>query len=994
MCAMNDSSQSWQHSLTQCRQIYRDFRQKAHIANHVLLLARVIAEELEQDRHRLSDLSTLIDGMTEQQFKHRIEQMRARIGVVDFNQNEEHWRAFLSSAIEHHMAAGDSASQAIERVCSPLWLRFVFTAHPTFALTRDGMESIVHNLTQSDTDASLASSSQAIRAHAPSLDDEYELAAHAIATGRRALKRFFAIAFEVVEKYESLNDPPNFSMVSLASWVGYDSDGRSDISWADNFHKRLLSRIAYLDELSQDLQSIATALPASHASLAQQMEHLSDNLTKDSKASSDLLPAFKKWSGHKNNPNHTDDIEWLKKAGQDLHHGKHHAASKGMSITPRALEKTLCDFYRTCHQQLPHDTLRSHLCGRLSAIITLLRHHGVSTARAHMRINASQINNALRPLISDDAPSAPEVRHKQLLTILNKQLDKEEEVAINFGSLIAEPLSARRMVMSMKNMIDYTDKHTPIRFLIAECESSLTLLGGLYFLRLFGIADMVELCPLFETPQSMRTGHRIIEEFLDHPHGRAYIEQHGRLHVQIGFSDSARQIGQIASVLAIENLHMQIARLLKRKKMSHITVLFFDTHGEAVGRGGFAGGIGERPFYLCSPYARALFHDLQLRHEQEMSFQGGDGYMWFFDEALAFASLVRVSEHYLYHHMQLHRPHETTARASVGDPLYDEPDFAINLADTVRNFNQNLMHDAGYGDILLLFGGSLLFASGSRPLARADEQRHYTSRLKPQDWRAIPQNAILQQLGMVPHLLGGIGDYLDAHSDEAVQMLQKSARFRHIMTNVWNCDQWCESLVLESYAAMRSPALWSAMARHSHDSLHSDHLRKTASLLENHPMSDDVLKIIRLITRNYDAFHSWCEKNQKAIASHTQKTRHEESEDVMILHALRIALLQYSYGQLLNLPDFSYQQGFGRADIEDMILHMNVPQALEILRNVFPREPFTIEQEDFGAPSSYASDALKGYRHEHQEIFEPLEQSYGLIRRISMALMHHIGAVG
>ena len=990
---MSNSSQSWQESLAHCRQTYREFRQKSHLANHVLLLARVIAEELEQDRHRLGDLSALIDGMTEQQFKHRIEQMRARIGVISIEQNEELWRAFLRSAIEHHMAAGNSAAQAIERVCSALWLRFVFTAHPTFALTRDGMESIVHNLTQSSTDSSLASASQAIRAHAPSLDDEYDLAAHAIATGRRALKRFFAIAFEVAEEYESLNEPPHLSMVSLASWVGYDSDGRSDISWADNFHKRLLSRIAYLDELSDDLQSIAAALPSSHQPLVQQMKQLSDNLTKDSKASSELLPAFKKWSGHKDTPDHKDDIEWLKKAGQDLHRGKHHAASKGMSITPHALEEILCDFYRACHQ-LPDDALRRHLCGRLSAIITLLRHHGVSTARAHMRINASQINNALRPLISEDAPTAPEVRHKRLLTILNEQLDKEEEFAINFGSLIAEPLSARRMVMSMKHMIDYTDQHTPIRFLIAECESSLTMLGGLYFLRLFGIADMVELCPLFETPQSMRTGHRIIEEFLNHPHGRAYIEQHGRLHVQIGFSDSARHIGQIASVLAIENLHMQIARLLKRENMSHITVLFFDTHGESVGRGGFAGGIGERPFYLCSPYARALFHDLQLHHEQEMSFQGGDGYLWFFDEALAFASLVRVSENYLHHHMQLHRPHETTARASVDDPLYDQPDFAINLADTVRNFNQNLMNDMGYADILLLFGRSLLFASGSRPLARADQQHHHASHLKPQDWRAIPQNAILQQLGMLPHMLGGIGDYLDAHSDEAVQMLQKSPRFRHIMTNVWNCDEWCESLVLEGYVAMRSPALWSAMARHSHDSLHSDQLRQTASLLEYHPLSDDVLKIIRLITRNYDAFHSWCEKNQTAITFHTQKTRHEKNEDVMILHALRIALLQYSLGQLLNLPDFSYQQGFSRADIEDMILHMNVPQALEILRNVFPREPFTIEQEDFGAPASYASDTLKGYRREHQEIFEPLETSYELIRRISVALMHHIGAVG
>lgn len=53
------------------------------------------------------------------------------------------------------------------------------------------------------------------------------------------------------------------------------------------------------------------------------------------------------------------------------------------------------------------------------------------------------------------------------------------------------------------------DSDTPIRMLIAECEEPQTVLAAaLYFARLFGIADKVDVSPLFETESAMEHGAR------------------------------------------------------------------------------------------------------------------------------------------------------------------------------------------------------------------------------------------------------------------------------------------------------------------------------------------------------------------------------------------------------------------------------------------------------------------------------------------------------
>ena len=66
------------------------------------------------------------------------------------------------------------------------------------------------------------------------------------------------------------------------------------------------------------------------------------------------------------------------------------------------------------------------------------RTHGLGLAGTHVRLNASQLHNAIRKQIGmDTAPDDPTSRNRYLVAI-NALIDDIEPVTINFGSVMAE----------------------------------------------------------------------------------------------------------------------------------------------------------------------------------------------------------------------------------------------------------------------------------------------------------------------------------------------------------------------------------------------------------------------------------------------------------------------------------------------------------------------------------------------------------------------------
>ena len=134
----------------------------------------------------------------------------------------------------------------------------------------------------------------------------------------------------------------------------------------------------------------------------------------------------------------------------------------------------------------------------------------------------------------------------------------------------------------------------------------------------------------------------MIDQLLTHQPYVDYVRRRGRLAIQTGFSDAGRFIGQIAANMAIERLQIKIAQCLKSRVEDEIALLFFNTHGESLGRGGAQSTMADRQNFIMTPFVRARAAEIGVPLYHQSSFQGGDGYRLFGTPALAQATISGI----------------------------------------------------------------------------------------------------------------------------------------------------------------------------------------------------------------------------------------------------------------------------------------------------------------------------------------------------------------
>ena len=104
--------------------------------------------------------------------------------------------------------------------------------------------------------------------------------------------------------------------------------------------------------------------------------------------------------------------------------------------------------------------------------------HGLGLAHIHVRLNASQLHNAARRLVGLETEPNDPANRRSYFNIINDLLGRVRPLAISFESLMEERASAKRLMMTVAQIVKFIDADTPIRFLIAETEDRLHAAGG------------------------------------------------------------------------------------------------------------------------------------------------------------------------------------------------------------------------------------------------------------------------------------------------------------------------------------------------------------------------------------------------------------------------------------------------------------------------------------------------------------------------------------
>jgi phosphoenolpyruvate carboxylase len=314
------------------------------------------------------------------------------------------------------------------------------------------------------------------------------------------------------------------------------------------------------------------------------------------------------------------------------------------------------------------------------------------------------------------------------------------------------------------------------------------------------------------------------------------------------------------------------------------------------------------------------------------------------------------------------------------DPIYKDPDFAADFFTTVGISMQGLVEDPGYASLLGAFGPALLDPSGSRPSNRQSDAGGPAVIRHPRELRAIPNNAILQQLGWCANTLQGVGAAAARSPELFADMLEQSPRFRRAMDFCAHALHHSDLDVLRAVIAMIDPGSWLDRAAHARLPGRARALAEVARALEQLNLWAPAQAMFRRIQADHLRLReAW--PGAPAMSSAE-----------MLLHALRIALIGRVWLLSTAIPEFSPRHGTTREAVAARILRLDVPAALVILGEVFPSGPDPAADRDYAEPRG--PRAAVSYEREHAVIFEPLAAMFALLREIGTAVTHHVGAFG
>ena len=337
-------------------------------------------------------------------------------------------------------ATGDDFGAFANRWARPL-AHVVFTAHPTFLLNTAQSATVARAATSGDLGAGTVCAASHTR-DAITLDSEHEAAMAAMARAQGARDAINAALLAEArrrwpKRWRALNPLP----FRFASWVGYDMDGRTDITWATSTRYRL-------EEKAMRLASYARMLAPHAPDLAEGLERARTHAAALAARFAQPLdaPAALAEAANALTAPHPDKLTSL--------------TAVIAAIEARAVEA------------------EDRVGEALLVVAAAMRADGLGMGWVHFRVNSSQLQNAIRRRIDPDgtldlASQAATVRMRELLA-------EAQPLRANFAALAIETSTAIRQFLIMAQILHHIDADSPIRMLVAECEQPTTVLAALY----------------------------------------------------------------------------------------------------------------------------------------------------------------------------------------------------------------------------------------------------------------------------------------------------------------------------------------------------------------------------------------------------------------------------------------------------------------------------------------------------------------------------------
>ncbi|PJE56784.1 phosphoenolpyruvate carboxylase [Marinomonas sp. BSi20584] len=373
----------------------------------------------------------------------------------------------------------------------------------------------------------------------------------------QAVPRFFRQLDEQFSEFSKEDRLPlDLAPIRFATWMGGDRDGNPNVTHKVTKEVTLLARWMAADLYIKDLNVLRSefSMTQCNAALRARVGDSTQPYREVLRHLENKMLATKNWA--------KACLDGKPTSGEDIF----------LDI------QELTDDLILCYQSLLDCGMKVIANGSLLDLIRCAATFGSTLVRLDVRQDASRHIDALSAItrfygLGDYAEWDEASRQAFLLTELNS---KRPLLPMEWT-----PTAEVKEVLDTFAMISQGQQNSFGSYVISMASAPSDVLAVALMLKESGVSFPMRIVPLFETLADLDNAEPIIEQLFSIPWYKSYIN--GRQEVMIGYSDSAKDAGQIAATWGQYRAQEALTRLCKKHGI-HLTL--FHGRGGTVGRGG------------------------------------------------------------------------------------------------------------------------------------------------------------------------------------------------------------------------------------------------------------------------------------------------------------------------------------------------------------------------------------------------------------------------
>ena len=260
----------------------------------------------------------------------------------------------------------------------------------------------------------------------------------------------------------------------------------------------------------------------------------------------------------------------------------------------------------------------------------------------------------------------------------------------------------------------------------------------------------------------------------------------------------------------------------------------------------------------------------------------------------------------------------------------------------------------------------------------------------PSKIRAIPHNAILQQLGFLAVVISGMGTAAHIDKERFIEMYSLSPRLQQCLSHILEAKQLGSLNTVLAYGRLLDNGFWIDKAYHGSQPANQRAFRQIANHLRKRTSAVSVRQTVWKLREDLIDLYRLTDQLETGSV---RTTGHDRSV-LDVLQAVRIAAITDTLVRSFQVPRFTESNRYSQTDLYEAALSLDFGLITTIVSEEFPHDDTQMIIEEMQEREDYSIKAPNSYGNTAKHITQPLADDQRLITKITQLVSAKYGAHG